>query len=101
MLGGGAAGGVGDADRAAARAQHAVGCVEWAGGCAGGHPGRLHGVCGRLSWPGGGWEEQLVQLGDFYILDRPGHKLVLVGVKAELVQLTGPRLVQLQLGVGA
>ena len=42
-----------------------------------------------------------MQLGDFHSLDRLGHKLVLVGVKAELVQLAGPRLVQLQLGVGA
>ena len=42
-----------------------------------------------------------MQLGDFHSLDRLGHGLVMVGVKAELVQLAGPRLVQLQLGVGA
>ena len=56
MLGGGAAGVVGDAD---CRAQHAMRCAGWAGGCAGGHLGQLHGVCGRLSWPGGGGEENL------------------------------------------
>jgi hypothetical protein len=98
VLGGGAAGGVGNADR---RAQHAMGCLGWAGGCARGHLGLLHGVCGRLSWPGGGGDEQLVRVGDFHRLDRLGHKLVLVGVKAELLELAGPRLVQLQLGVGA
>ena len=98
MLGGGAVGGVGDADRSA---QHAMGCAGWAGGCAVGHPGRLHGVCGPLSWPGGGGEEQLVQLGDFHSLDRLGPELVLVGWKAGLVQLAGPRLVQLQLDLGA
>jgi hypothetical protein len=70
-----------------------------------GHPivqkGRLHGVCGRLSWPGGGGEEQLEQLVDFHSLDRLGPELVLVGGKAGLVQLARPRLVQLQLDVGA
>ena len=101
MPGGGAAGGVGDAVRAAVRAQRAVRCVGWAGDRAGGHLGRPQGVCGHLRWLGGGGEEQLVQQGDFHSLDRLGHKLVLVGVKAELVQQAGPRLAQLQLGVGA
>ena len=101
VLGGGTAGGVGDAVHAAVRAPRVLGCVGWAGDHAGGHLGQLQGVCGRLSWSGGGGEEQLVQLGDFRSLDRLGHELVLVGVKAELVQLAGPRLVQLQLGVGA
>ena len=41
-----------------------------------------------------------MQLGDCHSLDRLGHKLVLVWVKAELVQLAGPWLAQLQLGVG-
>ena len=45
--------------------------------------------------------EQPVQLGDFHSLDRLGHKLVLVWVKADLIQMAGPRLVQLQLSVGA
>jgi hypothetical protein len=48
-----------------------------------------------------GVEEQLVQREDFHSLDRLSQELVLVGVKAELVQLAGPRLAQLQLGVGA
>jgi hypothetical protein len=38
-----------------------------------------------------------VQLGDFHSLDRLGHKLVLVVVKAEFVQLAGARLAQRQL----
>jgi hypothetical protein len=97
VIGSGAAGGVGNADRAAVWAQHEVGCVEWAGGCVGGHPGRLHGVCGRLSWPGGGGEKQLVQLGNSHSRDR----LVSVGGKAGLVQLAEPRLFPLQLDVGA
>jgi hypothetical protein len=42
-----------------------------------------------------------VQLGDFHSLDRLGPELVLVGGKAGLVQLAGPRLVQLQLDLGA
>ena len=43
-----------------------------------------------------------MQLEDFHSLDRLGHKLVLVGVVvAELVQLAGAQLAQLQLGVGA
>ena len=46
-------------------------------------------------------EEQLVQLEDFHSLDRLGHEFVLVGVMAELVQLTRAQLVQLQLGVRA
>ena len=54
----------------------------------------------ELAWWWGG-EEQLVQLGDLHSLDRLGHKLVLVGVKAELVLRAGQRLAQLQLGVGA
>ena len=37
----------------------------------------------------------------FIVLDRLGHELVWVGVQAELVQQAGPRLAQLQLGVGA
>jgi hypothetical protein len=79
VLGGGAAGGIGDAVCAA---------VPTSGGAS------------ELAWWWGG-EEQLVQLGDFHSLHRLGHKLVLIGVKAELVQQAGPRLAQLQLGVGA
>ena len=56
---------------------------------------------GLLCWPDDHREEQHVQLEDFHSLGRLGHKLVLVGVKAELVQQAGPRLAQLQLGVGA
>ena len=54
--------------------------LGWAGDRAGGHLGRLQGVCGRLRWTGGGGEEQLVQLGDFHSLDRLGHKLVLKSI---------------------
>ena len=42
-----------------------------------------------------------MQLGVYHSLDRLGHKLVFVGVQAELVQLAGARLKQLRLGEGA
>jgi hypothetical protein len=35
VLGGDAAGGAGNTDRAVVRAQHVMGCVGWAGGCGG------------------------------------------------------------------
>ena len=41
-----------------------------------------------------------MQLGVIHSPDRLGHKLVLVGEKAELVQLAGAQLAQLQLGGG-
>ena len=76
----------------------------WGGGGAGGRPHILVLAvwqCGRLCWHGDEGEGQLVQLGDFHSLERLGHKLVLLGVMTELVQLTTAQLVQLQLGVGA
>jgi hypothetical protein len=72
-------------------------CVGWADDHAGGDLGGVW--ASKLAWWWG--EEQIVQLGDFHSLDRPGQILVLVGVKAELVQQAGPWLAQLQLGVGA
>ena len=36
-----------------------------------------------------------MQLGAFHSLDRLGHKLVLIGVKAELVPLAGVKLFKL------
>ena len=55
--------------------------------------------CHYSGWGGG--EGQLVQLGVIHSPDILSHKLVLVGVGAELVQLAEGQLAQLQLGVGA
>ena len=90
VLGGGTAGVVGNAVLAAVRAQRAMGCLGWAGDCAGGHLGRLQWVCGCLCWlGGGGGEGQLVQLEDFHSLDRLGHKLALACTSAAWCGGTG------------